>query len=165
MTIWSADGDTFDPPQVAVQSADGRLETNFDAEILGNAPPLRELPDPATGDVNGDAALEIALAADRGVLLQRLPLDADLAHPMDGRIRFLAQRMRELAIHAALGHAVEIGHEIVRAIGLDNHGREQRIVDIRDELADFVGPRVHEPKAGSRVAGIAAVFRLGRLFQ
>ena len=109
----------FDPAQIAQHAADRRLEADLDAEALGDLPPLRELTGPATRHVDRDAALEIALAVDLGMLLQRLPPDAGLTHPVNGRIRLLDQRLRQLAVHAALGHAVEIGCKIVSAVGRD----------------------------------------------
>ncbi len=68
--------------------------------------------------------------------------------------------MRQLAIHTTLRHAVEVGHEVVRAVGRNCHGREQCVVDIRNELADFFRPRMHEAKPGPGIAGVAAIFRL-----
>ncbi len=112
-----------------------------------------------------DAALEIALAVDLGVLLERLPLDAGLTHPMHRRIRLLDQSLRELAVHAPLRHAIEIGHERVGAIGRDRHGRKQRVVELRHEAADFLGASVHKAKTGSRIACVAAIFGFRRLLQ
>ena len=121
------------------------------------------MPPPATW--MRDTALEIALAVDLGVLLQRLPLDADLAHPMHRRVRFLDQRVRQLAVHAALRHAVEIGHEVVGAVRRDHHGGERRLVHLGHELSDFLGAGVHETEAGAGIARVAAVFGLRRLLQ
>src|SRR5262245_54809232 len=71
--IGPADGDALDAAHVAMDGADRRLEADLDAEPLGDPPPLGELADAAASDMNGDATLEIALAADLGVLFQRLP--------------------------------------------------------------------------------------------
>ena len=51
------------------------------------------------------------------------------------------------------------------AIGRNRHGREQCVVDVRHELADFLRARMHEAKAGSGIARVAAVFGLRRLLQ
>ena len=85
--VGSADAHAFDPAQIAQHGTDRQLKADLDPALLGDPPPLLELPEAAAGDMDRDAALEIALALDLGVLLQRLPFDADLAHPMHGRVR------------------------------------------------------------------------------
>src|SRR5262249_9829961 len=160
-----AHGHALDAAQIAQHGADGRLKADLDAELFGDTPPLRELPNAAARHVDRDAALEVALAVDLGVLLERLPGDADLALPVHRGIRFLDQRVGKLAVHAPLRHALEVREEIVGAVGWNRHGRKQRVVDIRHELPDFARARVHETKAGAGIARVAAVFRLRRLLQ
>jgi hypothetical protein len=72
--------------------------------------------------MDGDAALEIALAVDHGVFLQELPLNADFLHPMNGGVGFIDQGFGQGLIHAALGHAFEIGEEIFPCVGCDVEG-------------------------------------------
>jgi hypothetical protein len=81
-----ADPHAFDTAQVAMHGADRRIEPDLDPQPLRDLPPLGELADAAARHMDGDAALEIALVADLGVLLQGLPLDPDLPHPVQRRV-------------------------------------------------------------------------------
>jgi hypothetical protein len=110
---------------------------------------LLQLPHPAAGDVNGDAALEIALAADLGVLLQELPFDADILHPMHGGVGFVDERLRQRAVHAALGHAVEVGEEILARIRRDVEGAEILLIDVGHEVVHFLGPGMGKAETGA----------------
>src|SRR4029077_12248165 len=135
-----------------------RLEADLYGEALSDLAPLRKLARSAARHMDRDDALEIALAVALCMLFQRLPPDAGLTHPVNGRVRLLDQRLRQLAVHAALRHAIEIGHELVGAVGRDGHGGKQRLVNLRNEAADFRPTRMHETKAGARIAGVAAIF-------
>src|SRR5262249_12697237 len=106
--LGTADHNALDSAQIADECADRQLEADLDAHAFGVPTPLRELARAAARHVDCDAAFEIALAVDLGVLLERLPSDADLAHPVHRCVRLIDQRLRELAVHAPLRHAVEI---------------------------------------------------------
>src|SRR5262249_34358857 len=160
-----AHGHALDAAQIAPHGAAGRLKADLDAELFGDTPPLRELPNAAARHVDRDAALEVALAVDLGVLLQRLPGDADLAHPVHRGVRLIDQHARKVTVHSPLCHAVKIGHEVVGAVGRNRHGGEQRVVELGHEAADFLGPGMHEAEAGAGIARVAAVFGLLRLLQ
>jgi hypothetical protein len=75
------------------------------------------------------------------------------------------QQLRQGAVHAPLRHALEIGGEIIGAVGRDDHGGEQRCVYIGHERADFLRPAMHETKAGPGIARIAAVLGFARLLE
>ncbi len=67
--VRAADAHAFDAAQVAMHGADRRIEPDLDPQRLRDLPPLGELADAAARHMDGDAALEIALVADPGVLL------------------------------------------------------------------------------------------------
>src|SRR5262249_683641 len=77
----------------------------------------------------------------------------------------LDQRLRQLTVHAPLRHAIEIGHELVSAVGRDCHGGKERVVDLRNKAADFRRTGMDEAKPGAGIAGVAAIFGLRGLLQ
>ncbi len=70
-----------------------------------------------------------------------------------------------VAVHAAFAHPVEVGEEIVARIGIDAQALVVVLVEVGDELADFLGAIVPETESRARVARVAAVFRFRRLLQ
>ena len=132
---------------------------------FGDPAPLLQLADAAARHVDCDPALEISLVADLGVLLQKLPADAGVFHPMNCGIRFLDQRSGQLRVHSPESHAFEIGGKLLLRIGRNLQALEIVVVDVGDELTNFLGAAVPEPKAGAGIAGIAAIFRFRRLLE
>ena len=71
-----ADAHPLDAMHVAVDRADRGRKADLDIPLRGYAAPLFQLAHAAARHMNGDAALEIALVADLGMLLQKLPADS-----------------------------------------------------------------------------------------
>ena len=58
-----------------------------------------------------------AVADGFGEVVENFPLDAHLAHPFDGRVRFAYQEFCQFRYRTAPGYAHDVGIKIVRGVG------------------------------------------------
>src|ERR1700675_3340028 len=84
---------------------------------------------------------------------------------MDCGIRFFDQRSGQLRVDSPESHALEITGKLLLRIGRNLHAIEIVVARVGDELTNFLGAAMPESKAGAGIAGIAAVFRFGRLLE
>jgi len=85
--------------------------------------------------------------------------------PVHGGIGFIDQGFREGFVHAALGHAPEVGQEVVAGVRGDVEGVVIILVEVGDQVTHLLGAVMDEAETGARIPCIAAVFRFRRLFQ
>src|SRR5262249_6454771 len=135
----------------------------LDAACFRDLPPLLELAGPAARHMNRDPALEVAPVSDPRVLLQELPADPKLLHPMDGGIGLLDQGLGENRIDPMHRHAREVGRKILLRIGRNLDTREIRVLAY--ESVDFFGAPMPEAESRPRIAGVAAIFGFRRLLE
>src|SRR4029077_1659212 len=94
-----------------------------------------------------------------------VPLDADLAHPMDGGIRLLHDDIGQLLVDSAAGDALQIGGKHFTCVSRKMQFAKSSLVQMGNELANLFGSREHPTKAGVRIARVAAEFWLRGFLQ
>src|SRR5688572_6460839 len=87
--------DAFDMTVIAEKFSYPRVKVNFNSHAAGDSAPLIELTDAtadSAGGVNHDTGFEVPLAVDLD-RAGRLPLNAELAHPVDRSVRLVYQHL------------------------------------------------------------------------
>src|ERR1700709_1955184 len=95
------------------------------------------------------AARQVELAVDFRYLFG-FPGDADLLHPVHGRIGMVNQAFSENRIDAPLADVVEVAEEILPCVSRNLHSAKALLRNLRKELTQFLRSRVHEAKTDVR---------------
>src|SRR5262249_47636330 len=133
--------DAFDSAIVAKQLPHARLVANFYSHSSGDLTPLAELSQTAGNTahrMNHQTGFKIVSAFDDNMAID-LPLDAQIAHPMDRRIGLLHQNAGELLVDPATSNPLKISVKLFSRVGGKMQLLKHRIVHFRQKRANLVG--------------------------
>lgn len=120
----SADMHSLNAVHVAVDCTDRRGKADFDFSVRSDAAPLFQLAHAAARDVNCNTTFEIAPIADFGVLLENLPANSGVFHPVHRGVRVPDKRPGEQRVHPRERHALEVGGKVLFRVGWNLQTRE-----------------------------------------